>query len=94
MSEQWTLAPDPPPGHTDTGAVRPPLAELIRRRRQRWELTQAELAYVLGVSPRTVGAWEAGTCRPRRKLWPQLARELVVDVADLRAAAEQQRRQR
>jgi DNA-binding transcriptional regulator YiaG len=45
-----------------------PLAEQIRVARERADLTQVELAAVLGVSPRTVQNWERnGDSVPRPK---------------------------
>lgn len=45
------------------------------------ELTKAELAAVLGVSPAAVGQYETGATRPRTELLPALARALSVPVA-------------
>jgi transcriptional regulator with XRE-family HTH domain len=41
------------------------VANQIRQARQRLNLTQTQLAEKLGVSPRSVCAWEAGTTVPR-----------------------------
>jgi transcriptional regulator with XRE-family HTH domain len=40
-----------------------PLNERLKAARRRAEITQADLAKVLAVSPRTVGAWERGETR-------------------------------
>lgn len=45
------------------------------------EMTKAELAAGLGVSPAAVGQYETGATRPRAELLPALARALSVPVA-------------
>lgn len=45
------------------------------------ELTKAELAASLGVSPAAVGQYETGATRPRTELLPALARTLSVPIA-------------
>lgn len=49
-------------------ALRPktpvPVGRALRRKREALFLTQSELAEKLGVSLRTVNAWEAGTTKP------------------------------
>lgn len=44
------------------------------------ELTKAELAAALGVSPAAVGQYETGATRPRTELLPALARTLLVPI--------------
>lgn len=40
--------------------------------RDRKQLSQADLAVLLGVKAMTVSRWERGVLLPRKKLWPKI----------------------
>ena len=61
------------------------LAELRRRR----FLTQGDLAAKVGVSLKTVQAWEGGRAQPRLRTIPRLAEVLGVPPEELLAALEE-----
>ena len=55
--------------------------EKIRLLRKKKKLSQPELAKLVGVSPRTIFGYEAGTCRPRqRTVYGKLAEVLDIPV--------------
>lgn len=60
--------------------------DLIRRRRDALELTQAELGAAVGVDALTVSRWERGESTPRFRYWLKLAKVLQVPVKDLSIA--------
>ena len=49
---------------------------LLRRARRRMGMTQGELAWLLGVTVRSVQHWEAGRVLPRRGVLAKLYRML------------------
>lgn len=60
------------------------LGERLHRLRKERGFTQGELAARLGVSKPTVWAWEQGRARPIEERLEAIARELGVNIADLR----------
>lgn len=55
--------------------------EKIRLLRKKKKLSQPELAKLIGVSPRTIFGYEAGTCHPRKRVvYGRLAEALDVQV--------------
>ncbi len=64
-----------------------PLHVLIRRRRRELNLTQADLAELLNVSPESVALWEAGRRRMDLARIPRLADALQIDARRLCALA-------
>ena len=64
-----------------------PLRFLIRWRRQELELTQANLAEALHVSPECIGLWEAGRRRMDLSRVPYIAAALQLDARELCARA-------
>ncbi|GFI61121.1 hypothetical protein IMSAG049_00274 [Clostridiales bacterium] len=56
---------------------------LIAKLRKEKELTQQEIADVLGISNKTVSKWETGLGCPDLSLWPELSVILGVDMAQL-----------
>jgi putative transcriptional regulator len=54
--DESCLEPEPAPEYS---------SEQVRALRERWELSEAELAGKLNVSPATVRRWEVGKTRPR-----------------------------
>lgn len=63
-----------------------PLGEVVAARRMALGLTRAALAAAVGVSPRTLGAWERGEKVPRAGHLRRLAERLGVAPAELLAA--------
>lgn len=63
-----------------------PLGRLMAERRAELGLSRGALAGVLGVSPRTVGAWERGEKTPRSARLRRLASVLGVDPGAVAAA--------
>jgi transcriptional regulator with XRE-family HTH domain len=57
------------------------LGALIRARRLRDDLTQAELAERFRVRQQTIGAWERGE-RPQPRFWPPIAEYLDLSGGD------------
>lgn len=62
------------------------IASLIRERRQKANITQAELARRIGASRFTVCKWEAGVRAPDEEFWAPLIREIGISLADLSPA--------
>ena len=58
---------------------------LSKWRRER-DLSQEDLAALLGVRGMTVSRWERGSHFPRRKLWPVITEKTGITAADLAAA--------
>ena len=60
----------------------------IKKLREKQQLTQAELAELLGVSDRTVSKWETGRGFPDITFIESLARFLKVSVVELFSGEE------
>ena len=58
-------------------------AERLRQLREEQELTQAQLAEILGVALNTVSIWERGERLPKDELIPEIALALGVEMAYL-----------
>lgn len=68
---------------------------LLRQRRDKLKLTQAQLGEKLGVDSLTVSRWERGEALPQQRLWPKLgeildtpAHEIVRDLAGRKVLAQ------
>lgn len=61
-------------------------SEAIRARREKANITQAELARRVGVTRFTVCKWESGARSPDKQFWAPLAREIGVTVQELHPA--------
>lgn len=59
------------------------IGEVIKSRRKRRNITQAELAELLSVTPQTVSRWEVGISYPDIAMLPQLATVLRVSADEL-----------
>ncbi len=59
------------------------LAENIKQLRQKGQLTQEQLANILGVSPQAVSRWECGATMPDIGLLPDLADVFSVSLEEL-----------
>ena len=59
------------------------LGENLKKLRREREITQEELANVLGTSPQSVSNWERGDCYPDMELVPRIARYFAVTLDDL-----------
>lgn len=91
--------------HDDGADEAAPLAAQIRRRRLELDMTQGQLAELLGVRSRIVQRWEAGESRPRGENYELLvatlglsmpsdaARPVTVELGDLRRLIEEVREQ-
>lgn len=55
----------------------------MRRARRHAGMRQTELGYLVGVSERSVYAWESGKITPRVRRLPRLAEALGISIADL-----------
>ena len=55
--------------------------------RQQKGWTLVHLAYMVGVSNKTVGRWESGRSQPRRDAYENLARVFGVEIEELRIPA-------
>lgn len=64
----------------------PLFGRIVGERRIVLGIDRRQLAERLGLSPRTIEAWELGTKRPRERQLPPLAEELGVETAVLIAA--------
>jgi transcriptional regulator with XRE-family HTH domain len=62
---------------------RPKQAARLVALRKAAGLSQAELAKLVRVSPKTIGFWETSPVPPRSDVLPQLARALAVRVEDI-----------
>lgn len=51
----------------------------IRKHRQSWDLTQQDLARMLGVSQASITAWERGTRTPDPEMLVKLVKALDID---------------
>lgn len=56
------------------------LGEKLRRERRRADLTQVELGQLVGVTARSISAYESGRSIPHKKVLQGLAKELNVTV--------------
>lgn len=65
------------------------IGKLIASLRKEKELTQEQLAEVLGVNSRSVSRWENGNCMPDLSLLEMLAQELGVSVSELLSGMRQ-----
>ena len=59
------------------------IGKFIAELRKEKKLTQEQLAEKLGVNSRSVSRWENGTCMPDYALFPLLAQEFGISVAEL-----------
>lgn len=59
------------------------IGEVIKRRRQKRDITQAELAEMLGVTPQAVSRWEMGVSYPDIAMVPGIAQALWVSADEL-----------
>lgn len=59
------------------------IGEVIKRRRQKRDITQAELAEMLGVTPQAVPRWEMGVSYPDIAMVPGIAQALWVSADEL-----------
>ena len=59
------------------------IGKFIAALRKEKKLTQEQLAEKLGVNSRSVSGWENGTCMPDYALFPLLAQEFGISVAEL-----------
>ena len=55
----------------------------IAFQRKRQNITQMQLAEVLGVSNRAVSKWETGKCLPDVALWVPLSEHLGISIEEL-----------
>lgn len=65
------------------------IGKFIASLRKEKELTQEQLAEVLGVNSRSVSRWENGNCMPDLSLLEMLAQELGVSVSELLSGMRQ-----
>lgn len=54
------------------------VGKLIKKRRRKFDLTQEELANILGVSASAVSCWETNTCFPEKETVSKLAKVLKI----------------
>lgn len=59
------------------------IGEVIKDRRQKRNLTQAELAGLLNVTPQAVSRWEVGVSFPDITMIPELSEVLKVTADEL-----------
>ena len=64
----------------------------VASQRQSLGLTQAELAAMIQVTPKTISWWECGRGFPDATLWMPLAKALHLDVSDLMNPSAEQNR--
>ena len=64
----------------------------VASQRQSLGLTQAELAAMIQVTPKTISRWECGRGFPDATLWMPLAKALHLDVSDLMNPSAEQNR--
>lgn len=57
--------------------------KFITQKRKEKNLTQAQLAEILGISNKTVSKWENGKCMPDYSIIESLCKELEITVAEL-----------
>ena len=57
--------------------------KFISRKRKEKNLTQEQLAEILGVSNKTISKWETGKCMPDYSVVKTLCEELEITVAEL-----------
>lgn len=57
--------------------------EIIRVMREKLQLSQGDLAEIVGVNRSTVSKWERGILTPRTKKIPKLATALKCSVGEL-----------
>jgi transcriptional regulator with XRE-family HTH domain len=55
----------------------------LARWRREHELTQEDVAALLGVRGMTVSRWERGSTLPHRKIWPKIREKTGITPADL-----------
>ena len=65
------------------------IGKLIASLRKEKELTQEQLAEVLGVNSRSVSRWENGNCMPDLSLLEMISAELGVNVSELLSGRRQ-----
>ncbi|MBQ7263692.1 MAG: helix-turn-helix domain-containing protein [Synergistaceae bacterium] len=71
-----------------------PVAERIKRARERMKLTQRDVAALVGISPITLGRWEWGQRTPRFEDLSRLAAALDTTVSYLSGETEEPSRER
>ena len=59
------------------------IGSFIAQKRREKNLTQEQLAELLGVSNKTVSKWERGKCMPDYAIVELLCRELDISVSEL-----------
>lgn len=59
------------------------IGKFIAQKRKEKNLTQEQLAEILGVSNKTVSKWECGKCMPDYSIVKSLCRELGITVSEL-----------
>ena len=57
--------------------------EILKDLRRKKDITQEELADILGVTSQSVSRWEKGVCYPDMELLPAIANYFNVTVDDL-----------
>ena len=62
---------------------------MITEKRKQAQLSQNELALILGVSQQCVAKWETGNSKPRADLLPKLARALNCTIDELLNVSEE-----
>ncbi len=64
----------------ETGAEHSTFSERVKAAREAQHLTREELAARLGLTPKTIGAWESGAATPRSNKMQMLAAILNVSL--------------
>lgn len=59
--------------------VREHWAQEIRKARRSWDITQVELAHMVGVSQRAVASWEAAARMPEPETLVRIVKALELD---------------
>ena len=59
------------------------IGEVIKRRRQKRNMTQAELGELLNVTPQAVSRWEMGISYPDIVIVPEISKALAVSADEL-----------
>ncbi len=67
------------------------IGNFIAKKRKEQNLTQEQLAELLGVSNKTISKWETGKCMPDYSIIEQLCKELKITLAELMNGEEDEK---
>ena len=59
------------------------IGNFITQKRKEKNLTQAQLAQILGISNKTISKWETGRCMPDYSIIKKLCEELGITLSEL-----------